>query len=111
YSNAEYFGPCTNRASDRPLIGSSRFQVGNDCGTALPSHCVRAHAGVPGVEPERPGGDAIVGVPIVGETAVGLLLTAPGGVWLCFGCSLDSVNCTVQARCSPVSTSKNPVRS
>ena len=29
----------------------------------------------------------------------------------CAGCSLDSVNCTVQARCSPVSTSKKPVRS
>src|SRR5665213_612254 len=29
----------------------------------------------------------------------------------CPDCSLDSVNCTVQARCSPVSTSKKPVRS
>ena len=29
----------------------------------------------------------------------------------CAGCSLDSVSCTVQARCSPVSTSKKPVRS
>jgi hypothetical protein len=29
----------------------------------------------------------------------------------CGGCSLDSVSCTVQARCSPVSTSKKPVRS
>jgi hypothetical protein len=28
-----------------------------------------------------------------------------------FGCSPDSVSCTVQARCSPVSTSKKPERS
>ena len=39
--------------------------------------------------------------------------TVPGipGTRCCAGCSLDSVSCTVQARCSPVSTSKKPVRS
>ena len=35
----------------------------------------------------------------------------PGGSGRCAGCSLDSVSCTVQERCSPVSTSKKPVRS
>src|SRR5262249_53984248 len=106
---AKDIGTSGKQPADRHAIRRSRSQCGNDLGTALPPHCVRAPGGAPGVDPARPGGKAIAGVPIAGETPPGLLLTGPGGP--CFGCSLDSVSCTVQARCSPVSTSKNPVRS
>ena len=46
-----------------------------------------------------------------GWVLVELLLVEFIGGGCCAGCSADSVSCTVQARCSPVSTSKKPVRS
>ncbi|EJW11141.1 hypothetical protein A33M_3402 [Rhodovulum sp. PH10] len=79
------------------MIPRRRSQRGEDLHSAAPSHRVGAPAGNwgPVGVGVRPGGTAISGVPCPGRVA----------------CSFESVNCTVQVCCSPVSTSKKPVRS
>src|SRR5207244_2772878 len=76
-----------------------------DLDTTEPSHCLGAAAG--GRPDPPPDGLDKPGTPPgpLGPTVPGI----PGT--RCPGCSLASVSCTVHARCSPVSTSKNPVRS
>src|SRR6185369_2574860 len=78
-----------------------RTERGEDLDPAQPSHCL---AGALGASGAAAGGAPPNGAPCGAP---------PGnpGSGFCTFCSPVSVNCTVQARCSPVSTSKNPVRS
>src|SRR5205085_3490292 len=107
--DAEHIGACLEQTADHRAVGRRRSQRRQDLDTAQAPHFFDpgaggrpgAPGGVPPGEPDRPGNPPAP----PGPTVPGM----PGT--RCEGCSLDSVSCTVQARCSPVSTSKKPVRS
>ena len=84
--DAEHVGARLEQARDDGLIRRRRTKSRDDLGAAQPSHLVCF--GRPGI-------------------AVGATLRGS----CCPGWSVDSVSCTVQERCSEVSTSKKPVRS
>src|SRR6266849_2024888 len=109
--DAENVGAGLEQAPDHRTVGGCRAKRCKDLDAAqaphglLPGATLGGRPDPPGAVPpgelEMPG--RFPGPP--GPTVPGI----PGT--RCAGCSLDSVSCTVQARCSPVSTSKKPVRS
>src|SRR4051812_40467131 len=107
--DAEQVGAGLEQAADHRAVGGRGTERCENLDAAQSSHFFDpgaggrpdAPGGVPPGEPDRPGNPP--GAP--GPTVPGM----PGT--RCEGCSLVSVSCTVQARCSPVSTSKKPVRS
>src|SRR5579863_9777070 len=102
--DAEDVGAGLEQPGDDGALSRCRTQRGDDLGAPLPSHGV--------LFPLR--GVAAGATPIgaAGKAALAGGFTGPAvGDGDCTGCSPDSVSWTVQARCSPVSTSKKPVRS
>lgn len=102
--DAEHVGAGLEQAGDRRLVGTGGSEGRDDLHTPLASH----REGLPGK------GCGLDGRPCAGGTAMkegepGAEGGAPAG--RCEDCSLESVSCTVQVCCSPVSTSKKPVRS
>src|SRR6267143_4196068 len=102
-------GAGLEQAANHGAVGGCRAERCQDLDAAQASHGLLPGAGG---RPDAPGGvpPGELGMPgrppgPPGPTVPGM----PGT--RCPGCSLDSVSCTVQARCSPVSTSKTPVRS
>src|SRR5260221_3114664 len=119
--DAEDVGAGLEQAPDHRAVGGCRAKRCKDLDAAQAPHGLLPGA-TPGGRPDPPGG--------VPPGEFGRLGAAPGELDMpgrfpgppgptvpgipgtrCAGCSLDSVSCTVQARCSPVSTSKKPVRS
>src|SRR5581483_12491423 len=107
--DAENVGARLEQAADHRTVGRSRPKRGKDLDTAQTPHGLVPGAGG---RPVAPGGNP------PGELDMpGIFPPSPGAMppgipgTRCAGCSLESVSCTVQARCSPVSTSKKPVRS
>src|SRR6202041_1615215 len=117
-------GAGLEQAPNHGAVGGNRAEGGENLDSAHASHGLLPGAAAGG-RPTIPGGVPPGGLGRPGELdAPGAPpgeLDMPGGPpgptvpgipgTRCAGCSLDSVNCTVQARCSPVSTSKKPVRS
>src|SRR3954470_20297718 len=108
--DAEDVGPGLEQATDHRAVGGCRAKRCKDLGAAQTPHGLLPGAG-PCCRPDAPGG-------VPGELDMPGRFPGPPGPTVpgipgtrCAGCSLDSVSCTVQARCSPVSTSKKPVRS
>src|ERR1700676_1096210 len=119
--DAEDVGAGLEQAPDHRAVGGRRAKRCKDLDAAQSSHGLLPGA-TPGGGPDAPGGvpGGEFGMPGVppGELDMPGRLPGPPGPTVpgipgtrCAGCSLDSVSCTVQARCSPVSTSKKPVRS
>src|SRR4051812_46427340 len=104
--DAEDVGAGFEQAADHRAVGSGGAEGRKDLDAAQASHFLVPDAGG---SPGAPGGvpPGMPGSPPCppGPTVPGI----PGT--RCVGCSFDSVSCTVHARCSPVSTSKKPVRS
>src|SRR5258705_10521936 len=104
--DAEHVGACLEQAPDHRAVGGCGAKRCQDLEAAQAPHGLLPGA-TPGGRPDPPGEfempGRFPGPP--GPTVPGI----PGT--RCAGCSLVSVSCTVQARCSPVSTSKKPVRS
>src|SRR2546430_11755759 len=109
--NAEDVGAGLEQAPDHRAVRGCRAKRCKDLDAAQAPHGLLPGA-TPGGRPDPPGG-----VP-PGELEMPGRFPGPPGPTVpgipgtrCAGCSLDSGSCTVQARCSPVSTSKKPVRS
>src|SRR4051812_3687624 len=107
--DAEQVGAGLEQAADHRTVGRRGAEGRENLDAAQASHFFVPGAGG---RPDAPGGvpPGELGSPgnppgPPGPTVPGI----PGT--RCEGCSFDSVSCTVQARCSPVSTSKKPVRS
>ena len=94
--DAEDVGAGRKQLRDHAGVGGGRSERGDDLGAAQASHFL--------LPLPLPGGGAAAGgsAPGGARVAVGLRAGDPSAL---------SVSCTVQARCSPVSTSKKPVRS
>src|SRR6266851_666217 len=119
--DAEDVGTGLEQASDHRTVGGRRAKRCKDLDAAQSSHGLLPGA-APGGRPDAPGGVPrgeldMPGAP-PGELDMPGRFPGPPGPTVpgipgtrCAGCSVDSVSCTVQARCSPVSTSKKPVRS
>src|SRR5208282_1799408 len=100
---------------DDGVVRRSRPQRRHHLGAPLSPHWLWLPGGLAGgVAP------GAARVPVGGAVALGAVRPPVGGVCLsglpagsgcCGACSLDSVSWTVHAACSPVSTSKKPVRS
>ena len=99
--DAEHVNAGREQPADDGLVRRRRAERRHDLGPPLSPHRLLVPGAVvaPGVVPAP--------APVSGVERSGL----PEGKGFCGGCSADSVSCTVQARCSPVSTSKKPVRS
>src|SRR3954469_14179117 len=97
-------GAGLEQTTDHRAVGRGGAKRCKDLDSAQASHGLAPGAAAGG-RPGPPGALDIPGRFPPGPTVPGM----PGT--RCAGCSLDSVSCTVQARCSPVSTSKKPVRS
>src|ERR1700732_3633660 len=130
--DAEDVGAGLEQAADHCAVGRCRAKRCKDLDAAQTSHGLLPGAAAGG-RPDAPGGAPpgeldIPGAPPgeldmpgapPGELDMPGRFPGPPGPTVpgipgtrCAGCcSLDSVSCTVQARCSPVSTSKKPVRS
>src|SRR6266851_2475631 len=121
--DAEDVGARLEQAPNHRAVGGCRAKRCKDLDPAQTSHGLLPGA-APGGRPDAPGGVprggelGRPGVVAPGELDMPGRLPGPPGPTVpgipgtrCAGCSLDSVSCTVQARCSPVSTSKKPVRS
>src|ERR1700761_4929539 len=117
--DAEHVGAGFEQPPYHGAVGGSRAKRCEDLDAAKPSHGLPGAAGGGAI---AAGGAAAGGAgsagPLPGAVVPGMLpglfgSTVPGspGTFWPGCCSLDSVSCTVQARCSPVSTSKKPVRS
>src|SRR4051812_48190745 len=113
--DAEDVGAGLEQLADHCAVGGSRAKRGQNLDAPLSSHACSPYCFVPGVGAGcGAAGPGVAGLGSAGKPAPG----APGGgppgpgrPGSLGGCSLVSVNWTVQARCSPVSTSKKPVRS
>src|SRR5262249_5266942 len=116
--DAEDVGAGLEQLADHRAVRRSRAQCRQDLDTAQAPHFL-VPGGVGATAGGRAGGlggAALGGFDRPGTLPPGTLPpgpTVPGmpGTRCCAGCSLASVSCTVQARWSPVSTSKKPVRS
>src|SRR6266446_6082839 len=109
--DAEDVGAGLEHAPDHRAIGGCGAKRCKNLDAAQAPHGLLPGA-TPGGRPDPPG------VVPPGELDMPGRFPGPPGPTVpgipgtrCAGCSLDSVSCTVQARCSPVSTSKKPVRS
>src|SRR6195256_5331870 len=102
-------GAGLEQAANHGAVGGCRAERCQDLDAATASHGLLPGAGG---RPDAPGGVPPGELGMPGRPPGPLGPTVPGMPGTrCPGCSLDSVSCTVQARCSPVSTSKKPVRS
>src|ERR1700694_2958889 len=109
--DAEDVGAGLEQATDHRKVGRGRAKRGEDLDAAQASHGLVPGA-VVGGRPDAPGGVPPGELDMPGRFPGPPGPTVPGIPGTrCAGCSLDSVSCTVQARCSPESTSKKPVRS
>src|SRR6185503_5751578 len=99
--DAEHVRTGLEQLPDHRAVGRCRAERCENLDTTESPHCLGAAAG--GGRPGAPRPGTPPGP--LGPTVPGI----PGT--RCAGCSLASVSCTVHARCSPVSTSKKPVRS
>src|SRR6185437_1251725 len=110
--DAEHVGAGLEQPPDHGAAGGGGAQRGQNLDPAQPSHGLLPGAAAGG-GPDVPGGVPLGAPETPGMPAGAFGLTVPGipGTRCPGCCSADSVNWTVQARCSPVSTSKKPVRS
>src|SRR5208282_900131 len=102
--DAKHVSAGLEQTADEGAARRGRPQGRHHFGAALPPHRLWPPGGALGAA-RGPEGAAFAGGGVAGT------IELPAGRGRCGACSLDSVSCTVQARCSPVSTSKKPVRS
>src|SRR5882757_6741620 len=108
--DAEDVGAGLEQPPDHRAVGRGGPKRCEDLDAAQASHGLLPGAAAGG-RPDAPGGVPPGELDMLGGRAPGPFGFPGIPGTFCAGCSLDSVSCTVQARCSPVSTSKKPVRS